>query len=208
MRNKTVIIDNYDSFTYNLVHAIEHQVEECRVMRNDEIDWEELHRCDIIVLSPGPELPATAGEMPRVIETFMYQKPVLGVCLGMQGIVTALPGGELLNLKGVQHGRSVTVEHLNADLFAGVPPLFNAGLYHSWGVRCDQIPEGLEVLARSGELAMAVQLRGYPVYGVQFHPESVMTEYGGRLLSNWLRLSAREIEKQHQSIPVGSKKNG
>ncbi|KAB1064776.1 anthranilate synthase component II [Salibacter halophilus] len=186
--NKSIsVIDNYDSFTYNLVHLLEPLVDEVVVMRNDEIDWSVLTKSTAIVLSPGPELPQTAGKMMEVIDRFINEKPFLGVCLGMQGIVNHF-NGELFNMASVQHGRPVEVEHQGNSLFSDIQNPTLVGLYHSWAADLSSLPEELKAIANWGEVAMAIEHKSLPVYGVQFHPESILSSHGTQIVKNWLRL--------------------
>lgn len=181
------VIDNYDSFTYNLVHAVEPYVSRINVMRNDEIDEDILNRCDAIILSPGPGLPQEAGEMPRVISEYVYKKPFLGICLGMQALHLHF-GGRLVNMSEVMHGRSVKVKVNAASLlFRGISENLEVGLYHSWCCKPQELPKEFKVTAHFNDIPMALEHRSLPVFGVQFHPESIMTKEGGLLLLNWLR---------------------
>lgn len=185
-----VVIDNYDSFTFNLVHALESFVHNICVMRNDEIQREALIRAHGVVLSPGPGLPQNAGNMPEVITEFVEKKPFLGVCLGMQALNIHF-GGELENMEEVLHGRKFNIEvNAHADLFRGFPQQTAVGLYHSWCCSALKIPSVFEVTARYRDIPMAFEHRELPVYGVQFHPESIMTEDGITILHNWLKTVA------------------
>ncbi len=156
-------------------------------MRNDEIDEEILNSCDAIILSPGPGLPQEAGKMPRVISEYVYKKPFLGICLGMQALYLHF-GGHLANMSEVMHGRAVNV-NVNADstLFEGIHESIEVGLYHSWYCEPQKLPKEFKVTAHFNGIPMAIEHRSLPVFGVQFHPESIMTKEGGLLLLNWLR---------------------
>ena len=190
--SKTVIIDNYDSFTYNLVYQVE-QVSGVRpdVIRNDEIKLEELNQYDHIILSPGPGLPKDAGQLLEVIKLYYDKKPVLGVCLGHQAIVESF-GGELINLDQVHHGVSAQLKiiDLREQLFRGMTDLFNAGRYHSWVADRKSMPDILSVTCVDsvGEI-MGVSHKQFPVKGVQFHPESILTENGDKIIRNFLNSS-------------------
>lgn len=185
------VVDNYDSFTFNLVHALEPFVNKVWVMRNDEIDLEKLNAADGILLSPGPGLPQDAGQMPAVISEFVQHKPFLGVCLGMQALNLHF-GGELQNMEEVLHGRKFDVEvEPRAVMFKEIPQNTPVGLYHSWCCSALKIPTDFTVTARYREIPMAFEHRFLPVFGVQFHPESVMTESGSEMLLNWLKCVAK-----------------
>jgi anthranilate synthase component 2 len=193
---KILVFDNYDSFTYNLVHLVEkiigHKVD---VYRNDQISLEEVDQYDKIILSPGPGLPSEAGLLLPLIRQYASRKSILGVCLGHQAIGEVF-GGKLVNLSTVFHGvalpveiipRSHTANQPNADLFSGLPDHFLAGRYHSWVIDPAGFPEELEITAKdaNGHI-MAFRHRKYDVLGVQFHPESVLTPKGESLMRNWL----------------------
>lgn len=187
-----LVIDNYDSFTYNLVHLIRElgYGENMEVRRNDEITLEEVASFDKILLSPGPGIPQEAGLMMEIIKRYGEEKHFLGVCLGHQGIAEAF-GGELFNLTEVLHGIStkVVLQKPENELFDGLPAEFQIGRYHSWCVKKDSINGQFKILAtdEDGEI-MALKHTDFPVYGVQFHPESVITDHGKQLLKNWLEL--------------------
>lgn len=184
---KVVIIDNYDSFTYNLRHIVCGLGCEATVVRNDRFVPDSLMQYDKILLSPGPGVPSRAGLMPEVIRLYASIKPILGVCLGMQGIGEVF-GGTLRNLKEVYHGVQTPVYRCADDyIFAGLPAQFPAARYHSWVVERATLPESLEVTATSAEgHIMALKHRLYDVHGLQFHPESVMTPDGCRILASFL----------------------
>ena len=197
---KILILDNYDSFTYNLVQYVEEETGEAvDVFRNDEISLEAVDAYDLIILSPGPGVPADAGIMPELLRRYAGQKVIFGVCLGHQAIGEAFGGG-LINLAEVHHGIETEMTRTKTDdpIFAGVPKTFNAGRYHSWVVDPATLPEELETTA-TGEYGgiMAMQHRTYPIFGVQFHPESIMTEYGRLMIRNLLRYA-----RSHVAEPV------
>ena len=186
---KIVIIDNYDSFTYNLVHYLEELDCEVIVLRNDEFELEELKSFDDIILSPGPGIPSESGLLNQVIVTYASSKKILGICLGQQAIGEVF-GGSLLNLDKVYHGIATTINVLVGDeiLFQNLPKEFEVGRYHSWVINPTDFPEDLEVTAsaENGEI-MAIRHKTYNVKGVQFHPESILTPHGKTILSNWIK---------------------
>lgn len=185
---KTIIIDNYDSFTYNLAHLVKELGVEVDVLRNDKFELEELEKYDKIILSPGPGIPEEAGLLLEVIRTYAGRKPMLGVCLGEQAIGQAF-GGKLTNLSEVFHGIQTNVKIKNKDyIFDGLPTEIPVGRYHSWVVDADGFPEELMVTAISPEgQIMALKHREYDVHGIQFHPESVLTPDGKQIIGNWLK---------------------
>ena len=192
---KIVIIDNYDSFTYNLAHLIKELGAEVTVYRNDEpevqalIDNADNIEFDKIVLSPGPGIPSEAGLLLDVIRTFAGKKPMLGVCLGHQAIGEVF-GGQLTNLSDVFHGVATEGTQFGNDpIFAGLPKRIVMGRYHSWVVSKDGFPSCLEITAESDEgQVMALRHKEYDIHGIQFHPESVLTTEGKTMLGNWLKL--------------------
>jgi anthranilate synthase component 2 len=183
------MIDNYDSFTYNLVHLLEELGAEVLVRRSDEIDVPEAKRLrpDRLVVSPGPGRPSGAGNSVELIRALGPTTPTLGVCLGHQAIVEAF-GGEIGQARALVHGKASLVKHDGSGIFEGLPPAIEAGRYHS--LAAARIPEVLEVTATTedGEV-MGVRHRTYPIDGVQFHPESVLTPDGPALLANFLATS-------------------
>lgn len=200
---KTVIIDNYDSFTYNLSHLVKELGAEVEVLRNDQFELEELDQYDKIILSPGPGIPEEAGLLLDVIRTYAGKKPILGVCLGEQAIGQVF-GGKLTNLSDVFHGVQTEV-FLNEELrmkneefcsglmpeddyiFEGLPAKIPVGRYHSWVVDTEGFPEALAITAISPEgQVMALKHREYDIRGIQFHPESVLTPDGKAIIKNWL----------------------
>ncbi|MCD8183694.1 MAG: aminodeoxychorismate/anthranilate synthase component II [Bacteroides sp.] len=183
----TVIIDNYDSFTYNLAHLVKELGAEVDVLRNDRFRLEELEKYDKIILSPGPGIPKEAGLLTEVIRTYAWKKPMLGVCLGEQAIGEVF-GGKLVNLSEVFHGVQTEVRVVEPDyIFRGLPEVLSVGRYHSWVVDAQGLPEELVVTAVSDEgQVMALKHRKYDIRGIQFHPESVLTPDGKKIISNWL----------------------
>ncbi len=186
---KIVIIDNYDSFTYNLSHLVKELGAEVTVYRNDQFELEDLEPVSKIILSPGPGIPSEAGLLLDVIRTYAGKKPILGVCLGHQAIGEAF-GGRLENLSDVFHGVATPCHIVNEDpIFSGISKDFTVGRYHSWVVSKDGFPECLEVTAESDEgQIMALRHKTMNIRGIQFHPESVLTPDGKKMLQNWLFL--------------------
>ena len=185
---KVIVIDNYDSFTYNLVHYLEELSCRVTVKRNDEVNIEDIRKFDKVVLSPGPGIPSEAGLSKEIILRYFKSKSILGVCLGHQAIAEVF-GGELLNLKKVFHGVATDINIVKSDpIFLGLPNTLKVGRYHSWVVK-EPVPSDLEVIAidENGQV-MALKHKKYSVWGVQFHPESILTEHGKSLLKNWLKL--------------------
>jgi len=197
---KILVFDNYDSFTYNLVHLVEkilHQ--KVDVYRNDEIPLEKVKEYDKIILSPGPGIPVEAGLLLPLIKEYASSKSILGVCLGHQAIGEAF-GGKLVNLSTVYHGVATKIEigglpagqagqksKVRSSLFEGLPDELEVGRYHSWIVSDENFPNELEVTARDeNNYIMALQHKNYDVQGVQFHPESVLTPMGEKIMRNWL----------------------
>jgi anthranilate synthase component 2 len=188
-RNMNILVlDNYDSFTFNLVQYIQEILgTEVDVFRNDAISLDEVEAYDVIVLSPGPGIPSEAGIMPELIQRFAPSKTILGVCLGHQAIGEAF-GAKIENLKTVFHGVETPIATTDIDepMFEGLPEPFQAGRYHSWVVREDTLPADLVVTARDTAGAiMAIKHKSYNVRGVQFHPESIMTTEGKQMLRNF-----------------------
>lgn len=185
---KIFILDNYDSFTYNLVHIIEQIAKEVVVNRNDEVSISELEDFDKIVFSPGPGLPSDTKAMFNIIDAFMGKKPILGVCLGHQAIAEYF-GGKLINMQEVNHGREFKTQITKLDyIYKGIPEIFNSGRYHSWIVDKTNLPKELEVTSTDleTEMIMSLKHRKYDIRGVQFHPESIMTKHGFKILENWI----------------------
>ncbi len=190
---KTIIIDNYDSFTYNLSHLVKELGVDVTVRRNDQFKLSDLEGFDNIILSPGPGIPEEAGLLMEVIRTYAGRKPILGVCLGHQAIGEVF-GAKLENLSSVFHGVATEGTQFGIDpIFAGLPQRIVMGRYHSWVVSKEQFPDCLEVTAESDEgQIMALRHRQFNVHGIQFHPESVLTPEGRTIVKNWLSLSAGE----------------
>lgn len=185
---KVVIIDNYDSFTYNLSHLIKELGAEVTVLRNDQFKLKELEPYNKIVLSPGPGIPSEAGLLLDVIKAYAGKKPILGVCLGHQAIGEAF-GGKLVNLSEVFHGVA-TPCHIVADdpIFSGLERTITIGRYHSWVVSKEAFPDCLEITAEIDGQIMALRHKTQNVRGIQFHPESVLTPDGKKMIQNWMYL--------------------
>lgn len=184
---KLLLFDNYDSFTYNIAHAMRELGVNPDVRRNDRITPDEIAEYDKIIISPGPGIPSEAGLLKVMLERYATEKPILGVCLGHQAIGERF-GARLRNLSSVYHGMQTAARLVCDDyIFAGVPCQFEVGRYHSWVVDREGLPEELEVTAVSddGEI-MAMRHRSLDIRGLQFHPESILTPYGLTILENWL----------------------
>ena len=205
---KILVFDNYDSFTYNLVHLVEKIThEKVDVYRNDQIPMEKVKEYDKIILSPGPGIPEEAGLLLPLIKEYASSKSILGVCLGHQAIGQAF-GGELINLSSVFHGvatpvkvgngqssmvnesgSSFTIHNSRLGLFNGLPEIIEVGRYHSWVVSKENFPDTLEITAEDESgMIMGLQHKTYDVQGVQFHPESVLTPKGEDIMRNWLKV--------------------
>jgi anthranilate synthase component II len=205
---RILVFDNYDSFTYNLVHLVQKILhEKVDVYRNDQIPLEKVKEYDKIILSPGPGIPVEAGLLLPLIKEYASSKPILGVCLGHQAIGEAF-GGKLVNLSTVYHGVAtpvrivsselsvvsngsdspLTAHHSRPKLFEGLPDELEVGRYHSWVVSRENFPEELEITAEDDKgYIMGLQHKTYDVQGVQFHPESVLTPRGEDIMRNWLK---------------------
>jgi anthranilate synthase component 2 len=187
-RKKILVIDNYDSFTWNLVHYLEELGADTTVVRNDEMTVEEAlaSGVDGVLLSPGPCTPNEAGICVDLIRQAPVDLPILGVCLGHQSIGQAF-GGKVITAREIRHGKLSDIHQSGGDLFEGLPETFRVVRYHSLAVRPEDLPEALvaDAFTDDGEI-MALHHKTRPVYGVQFHPESILTEHGHALLKNWL----------------------
>lgn len=197
---KILIIDNYDSFTFNLVHIVRELGHEVDVYRNDKITVEAAKTYDKIILSPGPGIPDEAGVMKAVIKELGPTHSILGVCLGHQGIAEVY-GASLINIPKVLHGvtSEITVKDPSSIMFKNVSPTFTACHYHSWAVQPESITPELIVTAVNNEgLIMGIRHREYDIEGVQFHPESVMTPEGKQMMKNWLSYAKRQVLNDHE----------
>ncbi len=196
--NKLLLLDNYDSFTYNLVQYLEElTMDKVEVVKNDQLSLKEIDNFDIIILSPGPGLPNEAGIMNALIRKYSSSKKILGVCLGHQAIVECF-GGRIHNMEKVCHGVATQIHKTENEsvLFKDIPDTYIAGRYHSWTAELNKIPDALEVtgIDDKGEV-MAIQHKDWPVYGVQYHPESIMTAFGKKILANFLDISYEVSEE-------------
>jgi anthranilate synthase component 2 len=191
MMTNILVFDNYDSFTYNLVHLVEKIINgKVTVYRNDEIPLEKINDFDKIILSPGPGIPEEAGLLLPLIKTYAPTKSIFGVCLGQQAIGQAF-GADLINLKDVYHGVATPVNIVSREgrLFKDLPDQLEVGRYHSWVVEEKSLPSSLTITARDEHgYIMGLQHTQYDVSGVQFHPESVLTPHGEKILRNWLEM--------------------
>ena len=188
--NKIAVIDNYDSFTYNLVHILESiDDNEVDVFRNDEVTAEDLKEYQKIVLSPGPGVPDEAGNLKDIIMKLSPTKNILGVCLGLQALAEVF-GGTLLNLNKVYHGvaSSINIIDTNELLYNGIDTGFNAGRYHSWIVSKEGLPSCFKITSEdeNGQI-MSLTHNKYNLRGVQFHPESILTDVGAKIITNWVK---------------------
>ncbi|MEO8820100.1 MAG: aminodeoxychorismate/anthranilate synthase component II [Ginsengibacter sp.] len=197
---KILIFDNYDSFTYNLVHVVEKIIHaKTDVFRNDKISLEKIKEYDKIILSPGPGLPSESGLLLSLIKEYASSKSILGVCLGQQAIAEAF-GGKLINLKEVYHGVATKIKvrkdrtQSENDIFKNLPNELEAGRYHSWIVAKENFPEDLEITAEDENgYIMALRHKSFDVQGVQFHPESVLTPDGEKIMRNWLGVGSTGV---------------
>jgi len=191
-----LIIDNYDSFTYNLVHIVAAHADEYKVVRNDALKIEDLKELkpDKILISPGPGRPADAGITESVIRELGPEIPILGVCLGHQAIGEVF-GGEVVYAPKLMHGKTSIINHDGKSVFRGIPNNFTATRYHSLVLDPEQVPDELEVSAKSEDgVVMGVRHRKYLIEGIQFHPESILTKVGPQLIKNWILQTEKEIE--------------
>jgi len=185
---KILVFDNYDSFTYNLVHLVEKVCDyKIDVFKNDKISLDQISKYDKILLSPGPGLPDEAGILLDVIKTYAPTRSILGVCLGLQAIGEAF-GAKLKNLDNVYHGVATPVKIIKEDvLFKDCPKEFKTGRYHSWVIDAVNLPECFDITSIDGDdNIMAMRHKVYDIKGVQFHPESILSEYGEQIIRNWI----------------------
>ncbi|MBC7912925.1 MAG: aminodeoxychorismate/anthranilate synthase component II [Pyrinomonadaceae bacterium] len=186
-----LVIDNYDSFTFNLVHLLHECGHEPKVIRNDKFELADVEAYDKIVLSPGPGIPSEAGLLLEVIKRYAATKSILGVCLGVQAIAEVF-GGSLYNLSYPVHGRATDMQVLDEEeiLFNDLPRTFEVGRYHSWAINRESLPKELKITSKDTEgVIMGLRHTEYDVRGVQFHPESVLTQNGKKMIENWLNHS-------------------
>ena len=184
---KVLILDNYDSFTHNLYHYVQQFVQEVDVIKNDEIILSEVEQYDKIILSPGPGLPYEHQNLKKIVKQLASFKSILGVCLGHQAIAECF-GAKLQNLNDVMHGVSTKVNLSNDEaIYKNLPDEIKVGLYHSWVVDDSSLPTCFEVTSRNEEnLIMSIRHKKFDLIGIQFHPESIMTEHGLKMIKNWL----------------------
>lgn len=189
LKSRILVFDNYDSFTYNLVQIIEQILnQKVEVFRNDEITLEDINKYDKIILSPGPGIPQEAGILLEVIKTYAPTKSIFGVCLGQQAIAEAF-GGNLINLSEIYHGVATNAKQIKPHrILDQLPEEIQVGRYHSWAVNPKNLPEVLEVTSVDDSgMIMSLQHKEYDVHGVQYHPESILTPYGRKILENFLK---------------------
>lgn len=190
MGSKILVIDNYDSFVFNLVHYLEQIGAECTVIRNDESDVLISENFDGVLISPGPGTPEEAGiTIDLVKHCAQIKKPLLGVCLGHQGIGIAF-GARVTRAPELLHGKTSTIEHNNSGVLENIPQSFTATRYHSLAIEDKTISDDIEITGRTTTgVVMSLRHKWLPIHGVQFHPESILTEYGHQILGNWLVIS-------------------
>lgn len=199
-----LIIDNYDSFTYNLVHILAQYTDEYKVVRNDALTVDDVRdfNPDKILISPGPGRPADAGITEPVIKEFGAAKSILGVCLGHQAIGEVF-GGKIIHAPKLMHGKTSVIQHDGKSVFQNIPDKFTATRYHSLVLDPEKIPDELEISARGDDgVIMGLRHREYPIEGIQFHPESILTTEGPNIIKNWLEL---KHEKSKRNPGVTSK---
>lgn len=191
-----LIIDNYDSFTYNLVHIVAEHTDDYKVIRNDDLSIDEIAKLDLegILISPGPGRPEEAGISKPLIKELGADTPILGVCLGHQAIGEVF-GGKIVQAPTLMHGKTSNISHDNKSIFHDIPQEFTATRYHSLVLDPAQIPDQLEVTARSEDkVIMGIRHHQYPIEGIQFHPESLLTKVGPTLIKNWLQKIKTELK--------------
>lgn len=192
---KILIIDNYDSFTYNLVHYVQEITGVMPdVYRNDQISLTAIASYDLLMLSPGPGIPKEAGILKDIVRHYAGKKPIFGICLGLQAIVEVFDG-EIMNMEQVYHGvaTEMTVIDFEAPVFSGIPEKFEAGRYHSWAANRNKIPKDLIVTCVDAQgMVMGVRHRKYPISAVQFHPESILTPKGKKMVANFIEHHQRQ----------------
>ena len=196
---RTLVIDNYDSFTYNLVHFLGELGADITVVRNDKITLDEIAAMapEAIVLSPGPCTPNEAGICLALIDRFKSQIPILGVCLGHQAIGQAM-GGDVIRAPHLVHGKTSKIHHTGKGLFRGLNNDFEATRYHSLIVDRKDFPKDLEVTAETGDIIMGLRHKTLPIHGVQFHPESIASEHGHKILENFLKIAGDHPSQQNK----------
>ncbi len=186
---KILLIDNYDSFTYNVYRYLRHYVSDVYVRKNDEITIQEIENAlpDKIVISPGPGKPEDSGISLKIVQHFKQRVPIFGICLGHQIIAHAL-GGKIIKSKTPSHGKTTLITHNESGIYAEIPQKIEVGLYHSLIVEPKTLPKEFEISSISSEnKIMGIRHKYYPLEGVQFHPESIMTEFGYKMIENWIK---------------------
>lgn len=183
---RVFIVDNFDSFTYNLVHIVEQFASDVIVKRNNQIDLNEIYEFDKIIFSPGPGLPSDSKIMFSILDLFRKTKPILGVCLGHQAIAEYF-GATLINMPQVNHGIDIETHIVIDDyIYTDIEKTFVSGRYHSWVVSKEKFPDELEITAIDTNNIMSVRHKIYDIRGVQYHPESIMTKHGSQIIKNWI----------------------
>ena len=185
---RLLIIDNYDSFTFNIQHLCEPHVLSLDVIRNDYVDLSSINQYDKIIISPGPGLPVNSGSCLDIIREFSQKKPILGICLGAQAIAVAY-GLDLYNLKRVMHGKQSEVKILDSKnrIYKDLPKKILVGRYHSWAIQITNSDPFLVTAISKEDVVMSFEHKIYPLTGIQYHPESILTNYGKDILVNWLK---------------------
>lgn len=185
---KILLIDNYDSFTYNLYHLIQSKVSDIDVIRNDKIELKKINKYDKILLSPGPGLPSENGQMKQLIKKYCKEKSILGICLGHQAIGEVF-NCKLLKMDNVKHGSSSFLSNFDETdyLFSGIKKPIEVGHYHSWHLDKNFISKSINIIAESNNIVMAISHKEFDIRGLQFHPESILTPKGGKIINNWLK---------------------
>jgi anthranilate synthase component 2 len=200
-----LIIDNYDSFTYNLVHLVAEHTDDYQVVRNDAITIEEIGALnpDGILISPGPGRPKDAGISCKIIEAFAENIPILGVCLGHQ-VIGEVYGGKVIHAPKLMHGKTSTINHNGSGVFEGIDDGFTATRYHSLVLDGDNIPDAFEITARSeDDVVMGIRHRNWALEGIQFHPESLLTKAGPKIIANWIA-RCREFNTNKEDLEPSS----
>lgn len=193
---KIILIDNYDSFTFNLRELLNRFETDVTVVRNDKFDPADLYRYDAIIISPGPGKPSESGFIKEVIRRYHSTKPILGICLGMQAIAEEL-GGELNYLDKPVHGLASEIEHNGDEIFKGVSNPFEVGRYHSIVVNENSLPLNIKPISIGpNSILMGIRLQNFPVYGLQFHPESILTPQGEQMIANFLNIAKNRLHEK------------
>lgn len=192
-QKRILVVDNFDSFTFNLVHLLEHLDLPLNVWRNDEIDFHSLGDFSHILIGPGPGLPDESKAISALLKKEMQHKSILGICLGMQALLME-SGAGLEQLPTLHHGSETTISvDSDANLFKRIPGQFRVGRYHSWGVRSENVPSAYKVTSTASDgFAMAVEHRTLDLFGIQFHPESIMTQHGLSIIENWINSDSKQ----------------